>query len=691
MANRVDYNYQDIVDKVTEILSDKEGWGDAYQTSMGQTLIQLIADATDTLHYMQERRSREAYLPTASLRSSILARASERGYRPRRNVSSSGQLKIRLVDDDGVTVVPEGNITIPRYTEFFYDDYIFVNIEDIFITPDDYEIEFNVIEGRPQSETYDPNSGSFQQNGHILLEDYDQIEENSLVVIDSEEEEWFDVREPVGDNPPLGALSFAGPQENFYDIRIAVDGMRIVFGNGTFGRRPSNEITVEWVQSSGSDLNIQREGVEFAMEVNELQDDINVTPPNTYQYEVVNITPIRGGLPAESIEDIQLKAPEYFKTGDRAVTKYDFDHFIIRSGIGGIVDVNTYGEQELGLNIERMNHLFAAYLTADGQQITTEQLDQLRDYINRYQVAIPHLSLDPAERIYCQYNLKIAKNSKLRVSEPEVYKYVREQIANRFEFEEGSIGKPFYFSGLVRFLDNLTIVRDGLEQPISRYISLDVNPAYQFEAPFEENEVVVHISVGNDQDNYILTIDPDPESEVDLSATYAYQQQEGDDAQAIIDGLVTSINGDYATEVDYDEGTLTILADDEESFYITNEESTNVDNIRIMQTIQVPPRLLNNRFDEDMIVRGSISIVDEQGNEQFVDDGDGNIGMQGSVNYVDAVIEIPLLSTGTYYVRYQEDEFSNIKPNERTVVTVLNPKENIDDTVETLSTIEFMD
>jgi hypothetical protein len=682
MADYTGYEYQELVDRMTTLLSEKEGWGGAYQSSMGQTLIQLMADATDILHYMQERRTRESYLPTASIRSSILARASERGYRPRRNVSSRGTVKIRLVDDDGNTITPEGNVFLPRYTRITFGENNFVSNEDVLITPTDTEVEFEVIEGIAVQDTYDPNDETtfFGQTGYILIANSDSVENSSIYIKDSTDSEWLDIRKSYNDKPALGSLSFASPTSKFYDIKISVDGMRIIFGNDTFGAKPFNTLTVEWVESSGSLINVQATGLEFTLDSTTLVDDVNVTPPNEYSYEIVNTTPIRGGLDAETVSDIRLKAPEYFKSSGRAVTPTDYDFWLVRSGAGGVIDVNTYGEQELGVTIYDMNHIFASYLTIDGQRLSIDEETSLREYIDAYKVALPHVTLIPADQIHCQYNLAIKKSRELIVSETEVFDYVKEQIANLFTFQEGSIGKPFYNSELVRFLQQLTIVKDDLEQNIADYISLDTNPVYIYETPFVDVSFDATIQAGTVGDVYTLTLD---------GADYSYTMQTADTSTDIINGLVSVIGPDYATSIASD--VLTVSSTDgETTLTVSNSGSTVTDNIMIIHEIQVPPRLLNNRYDVDLIVKGSLTITDAEGNVLLSDDGAGNLGSNGTINYVTAKLNVPLLPDGEYYIRYQEDDFSNIRPNERSVVNILNPKDSYSDSVETLSTITFV-
>lgn len=691
MRNFINYEYKELVEKLTKILQDKDGWGDAYNSSTGQTLIQLIADATDQLGYMLERRTQEQYLATSRIPRSVRALANSLSYRPRRKVSPTGTLQIRLIDDDGNTISPEGNVVIPRYTRIFYQDDTFVNTEDIIITPTDEEVEFSVMEGIPRLEVYGIlTHETLSSLGFILLSDYEVIEENSLIVYDANDAEWLDIRRSYDGEVPKRALSFVEGDERFYDLRISHDGMRVVFGNNVFGKRPESDITLEWVESSGDETNIESTGLIFELEDSQLQDDINVTPPNTYDFEIINTTPIRGGLPSESIEDIKLKASEYFKTGDRAVTKDDYNFSIIRSGIGGIVDVHTYGQQEIGIDIFKMNNVYVTYLTALGDTLTQEQKQDLRDYLDIYKTITNHIVLEQAEEIKAQLNLNVSRRRTLRVSNSDLYEYLRDELADYLRFREGSIGRPLYYSELVKHLQELTITRDGVEQDIAVYLSLDIKPLTPFMNPIEVQEIVVPVTAGTTGDEYVLTINGEDA---------LYTMQEGDSDNDIANGLSSVIN----TSIDNvssttDGNVITITSDlDEVAFSITNENSTDSDNVSIFQEIQLPPRFINNEHEEDQVLRGSIELVDVDNNVICGEDGNGTVltsdaeytSTNGTIDYITAKIEIPLLPNGEYYVRYNHDEFKNIYPNERSVIAYSLPKEQFIDEDERFSTIEI--
>src|SRR5690554_1170896 len=132
----IDYtetDYSEILDRITELYRDKEGFTDVYESSTSQTLIQLLADTTDHLMYMLERRAQESFIDTARLESSIRSRASELGYRARRKISSTGTVLLRLVDNDGNNINALGDIIIPAGTALTGSGENFVTTSDVSI------------------------------------------------------------------------------------------------------------------------------------------------------------------------------------------------------------------------------------------------------------------------------------------------------------------------------------------------------------------------------------------------------------------------------------------------------------------------------------------------------------------------------------------------------------------------------
>lgn len=121
--NVTNYEYEDLREKIEERLRTKPGWGDSYESTVGQNLIDIAADAADVLSYMLERRSQESFQSTARLRSSVVSKASEAGYRSRRALAANGQLELKLVDENGdpKPVEAGGEIVIAEGTPVTFD------------------------------------------------------------------------------------------------------------------------------------------------------------------------------------------------------------------------------------------------------------------------------------------------------------------------------------------------------------------------------------------------------------------------------------------------------------------------------------------------------------------------------------------------------------------------------------------
>ena len=230
------YNYDELVDEVTRLIASKEEWKDNFQSSMGQTLTQLIAAVVSQLHYMLERRSEENYMSTAKLPTSVKSIAGSLGYRPKRAVSSSGELQLTITDENGSPTNPElgGVIDFPKYTPVTFEDVQFLTTRDVTIvynTP--MPVVVPVSEGIVEVLTFDSTqqNSTLSAENYILLTDYEDIEEDSFVIT-TPTQTFSDVIKPIGNSAAIGALAFATPEDVVFDLRVSHDGLRIMFGDG---------------------------------------------------------------------------------------------------------------------------------------------------------------------------------------------------------------------------------------------------------------------------------------------------------------------------------------------------------------------------------------------------------------------------------------------------------------------------
>lgn len=476
------YNYDALVQRITQLVSQAEGWGNSYTSSTGQELIQLIAQMTDQLNYMLERRTQENFLPTAKLASSVMALASSLSYRPRRMVSSQGPAQIQLVDSTGLPVQPQGQVKLNKYTTLSYNNNSFVLLTDVIVKAGQSSpTAFNIMEGYPSTQTYSisDTTGTLYNSNYILIPSYEDIEETSLVVFDADGE-YNDVAKQIGTTPAIGAISFASSTDRVYDIRITNDGMIVLFGDGKNGVKPTKDITLQWVTSSGSSVNIQNSGLSFKLSAQTITDNLGVTPPNEYYYQITNTGAITGGLEAETISQIKTRAPDYVRSVNKAVTEADYQFWIKHSGIGGIVDSRVYGQEETGINTLLMNNVYVVYLNENGTSLSTGDLQTLQNFLATYKEITTHLIYNAAEIVPVQINLTVHRNNSLSIANSEIYDVLKSALTDYFKYQEGSLGGYLHYSRLVKTLHEYTIVSNGKTVNINDYVNVQLKALKPF-------------------------------------------------------------------------------------------------------------------------------------------------------------------------------------------------------------------
>jgi len=483
MADFTDYDYNAVVQKMTDLLKEQPGWGDGFDSSMGQTLIQLMADVTDNLHYMLERRTRENYLQTASLRSSVLYRATELGYRPRRIKGNSGTLRLTLTDQNGNTATAVANVIVPVGTAVIKDNVTYTVVEEAVIPSGQTNTEVNIVQGSLIEQTFQLVAN---QNEILLRENVDSIE-NSFFRVFSQNAEFFD----VADHPDVNkrALSFLEENDAYYDIRYVSNGLRVLFGTNGFGQTPFGNVTVQFLETQENVDPIKNLEQDFGFTSQTVNDVNNLA----YFYRLRNITPVEGGRSPESIESIKRNAPTFHKTNGRAITNSDFEYWVRRSGIGNIVDVKVYGEYELNTLVYNINNVYITYVTESGAELTQQEKQDLLSYLDKVKSSFVHVVLIPANKLFIKAEMEIRRDPQLPIPNSELYRILREFLINEFRLERGSIGGFIHNSDIVHNLYNQRIIRDGIEYSLVDFVRLKLYGGFPFNVPLRSNSVLIQI------------------------------------------------------------------------------------------------------------------------------------------------------------------------------------------------------
>lgn len=687
MTDYTKYSYTDLVAAITQAVQNSPGFGNAYNSSVGQSIIQLIAQLTDQLAYALERRSQENFLTTAQLQSSIWALASSIGYRPNRTISASGYLDVQLITSSGVPIGPVGTVTVPQYTQWSYGLYNFVNAKDIVINPGQSSATTQCLfkEGLVTTTQYTPSLGPSTStspwydttNPIITLTNYTVIENTSIIVSDADGY-WYDVTQSINEAAPIGAISFAKATDRVYDIKVNANGLMVVFGDGTTGAAPSLPLTISYINSSGTAVNIQTipslPGQYFTVTGENLVFD-NSTPANGYNYQAWNITPLDGAEASETIAQIQQHAPDFVRSADRAVTNADYSYWAVESGIGGIVDAATYGQQEVGPAPYQMNNSYVTYLTNEGTAMDQENLDLLRSYMAQLMVMTTYLVLQAATIVPVQIIFRVQPNNAVATPTNVFYQLIETGIAKFFSFKNGSLGSSVNLSDITQYFMNYQTVNNNVNVNAAQWVTIDaycLQPLYSTTAggstiqqvAASANVYTATIIAGSTGNTYELVIN---------GTGYSYVQAGGDTADTIATHLAAALPSGIVNAVVSNNVVTITTAIENTAFTLTNAGTTTSANNVVAQSIQLPQWLFpgQNTNAVNLVFPGSVQLLNmDTGAVVATDNGSGSFA-SGTVNYLTAFISIPIQAVGNYFISYLQNTDSNMSTNNQSALQYL--------------------
>lgn len=270
----------------------------------------------------------EAFLDSASKRSSVVSRAKELGYIPRSARSATAYVDIIMTNDN---INAPTTIEIGRYTPFQTSvdgrNYTFYTTQSYTATRQDNEYIFTDVELKEGTQlTYrfvvEPGTYSFTIPNPIV--DTSTIR---VLVQENAQTTAFEVF-----TPNTSVLSADGNSKIYFVKELENQFYALEFGDGIVGRQLSagNIITVEYIVCSEDLPNGAR-----TFQYN------GTIPPNT-NVGVATTTPAFGGAPAESIEAIKWNAPRAFAAQNRCVTLDDY-RSVIYSLYPNAQSINVWG------------------------------------------------------------------------------------------------------------------------------------------------------------------------------------------------------------------------------------------------------------------------------------------------------------------------------------------------------------
>lgn len=376
----------------------------------------------------------EMFIDSAQLRNSVISIAKALNYTPRSAKSSKALLNLTFA---------QSNLTsfeIPEFTKFTAKNsngsFTFITNETLTLYPSNNTFtvaNLEVYEGFSAQDTFIYNSSTEAQRFILSNEN---IDTDSLITY---------ITENNGENLLyLKASNLFGLNTNsqVYFVQATEDTKyEIVFGDGTFGRKPKNGaiITASYRVTSGNAAN---KCTSFIL-------DDNLGSYNGYGSAIIPTITVTstsfGGAEAESIEEIRYRAPRNFQTQERAITTEDFRNLVLQN-YQYIKTVHVYGG-ETTTGAPQFGKVFVAPATFTGEFLSDVEKEEIESYLSdKCTLGITPVVVNP-DYLYllvdvtCKYNA-----NETTLSPSDISTIVKNAITTFNQNELNDFNSEFRFS-----------------------------------------------------------------------------------------------------------------------------------------------------------------------------------------------------------------------------------------------------
>lgn len=335
VAPNIDYTSRDY-DGLRQSLLDYArvafpDWQPASEGDFGVLMVELLAYTGDILSYYVDRAQIEAYLPTATQRSSVLQIAQLLGYQPNTGAPATGTVTLRTTSNGTAVAVPAGTLLATGFVDSLDGPIYYETDIPVTVPGEGGTTVVPVTEGETKK---DPTSGGplriTEANGNTnqvyRLPNPRVYEETVRVFVAGEE--WL----------PVNHLLDAEPNSRVFSVYTdATSYTWIQFGDGLNGAIPGIGLVIEaffrvGVGATGNVPAGQVINIVAAIPNLSIQTSAESATESTS-------TAMGGGADPESIEQIRTNAPRAFAAQQRAITLEDYADFAL--GVPGVAKANA--------------------------------------------------------------------------------------------------------------------------------------------------------------------------------------------------------------------------------------------------------------------------------------------------------------------------------------------------------------
>lgn len=452
-----------------------------FDSSLINTLINIMAYNTYHNSYWTNMNINESFLDSAQLRNNVVSRAKMLNYMPR---SARG-----AVANVTVIITPSGSptsISLAKNTKFTSTvdgvTYTFVNPVAYTIEPVDsiYSQTFEIVEGEPLSQTWNiklqnPVKYILQNAGVDTTSIEVNVKESDISTTTTTYTEATDIT-TVASNSTVYFLQEVEDEKH-----------EVYFGDGVIGMQLENEnvLTIDYRVCNGTLLN----------GVNTFSGPSAIDGHNNYSITVNEKA--AGGSNIETVESIKFNAPQLYSTQNRAVVKNDYERLIV-GNFGYIDSVSVWGGEENDPPV--FGSVYVAAKPKNGLLLSQTQKNEIVSFLDDFNVFSIKTVFVDARYLYIKPEITVRYNSNITTLTAQE---VRTKVINAIsQFESDNLGTfnslRFEYSQFVRAIDDAdpSIVSNSTNIKLQKYFVPDTDNVTTYNIAFN-NTIRAPKSIGH--------------------------------------------------------------------------------------------------------------------------------------------------------------------------------------------------
>ena len=428
------------------------------------TIIDLLAYNTHYLAMNANMAVNEAFLDTATLRSSVVSHAKTLGYTPRSARTAVAYVDVSLNSFTG------SSATIAKGTKFTTQidgsTYGFVVNEAQTVAPINGVTRFvnlPIYEGSLVTAKYTVDNANLDKK--YMVTDARADTTTLKVSIQNSNSDVFTTTYTLAKD-----ISEVKASSNVYFLQEVADGkFEVYFGDGVIGTKPSdgNIVILEYIVTNKGKAN---GATVFSGTSVSGETDISIST-------LVRAT---GGAEAETIESIKFNAPLDYSSQGRAVTTQDYKT-ILPQVYADTKAIQVWGGEDN--NPPRYGQVYLAIKTKSGINLTQAQKDSIVKLLDGYNIASVRPTIVDPETIKLRLSTTVKFDSKSTTKTATSIETVVDTVLSSYNVSDlEQFDGVFRFSKLSRLIDaaDSSILSNITTMKIEKSVKAIINTSSQY-------------------------------------------------------------------------------------------------------------------------------------------------------------------------------------------------------------------